>query len=65
MRPLADELEPVEVGHDARHHEREDALAGELARGRPGGRLELVVVELEPDARSSSASCARGRVESS
>ena len=46
---VADELDPLEVGHDRPHHEREHPPAGELARRRPRCRLELVVLELEPE----------------
>ena len=46
---VADELDPLEVGHDRPHHEREHALAGELAGGGARCRLQLVVVELEPE----------------
>ncbi len=44
---MTHELELVEVGDDRRHHEREHAFSGELARGRPGGGLQIGVVELE------------------
>ena len=46
---VADELDALEIGHDRAHHEREHALARELAGGGPRRRLELVVVELEPE----------------
>ena len=45
---LADELDPGQVGHDRRHHERVDAPAAELLRGGDRRRLQLVVLELEP-----------------
>ena len=47
VRALADELEALEVGHDSGHDEREDPLARELPRGGAGGRLQLVVDEVE------------------
>src|SRR5207342_1146298 len=48
VRVVADELEPLEVGDDGRHDEREHALAGELSSSRARRRLELVVLEREP-----------------
>ena len=47
LRVIADELEAVEIGNDVGHHEREDALAGELTRGCPWRRLDLLVLERE------------------
>ena len=38
---------PSRSGTTRRHHEREHALPGQLARRRAGRRLQLVVVELE------------------
>ena len=47
----ADELHLAgEVVGEARHREREHALPGELPRGDRRGRLQLVVLELDPEA---------------
>ena len=42
-----DQLEPLEVVDDARHRQREHALAGEHPRRDAAGRLELVVLDRE------------------
>ena len=43
----ADQLEAVEVVEDARHRQREHALALQHPRGDSAGRLQLVVVDRE------------------
>ena len=60
---VADELEAVEVGDDRRHHEREHALARELAGSGAGCRLQLVVLERESHLAQLLRERDRGRVE--
>jgi hypothetical protein len=50
VRALAHELHAVEVGDDPGHHERVDAPAAQPLGGGCGSRLELPVLELEPEA---------------
>ena len=50
LRPLADELDPVQVGNDGRHDERIDALAGKLAGSGTWRGLQLLVVDGESEA---------------
>ena len=45
---VADHLDPVEVLDDRGHGERQHALAREGVRGGARGRLQLVVLELDP-----------------
>jgi len=49
IRVVPDELEALEVGHDRRHHEGDDAPAPELSSGGARSRLQLLVGELEAE----------------
>ena len=48
VRPLADELDPVEVLDDRVHRQREHALPAKRRGRRARRRLQLLVVELDP-----------------
>ena len=49
VRALADELDALEVLDDRRHRQGEDALAGQRVRGGDRGRLQLLVLQLDPE----------------
>ena len=62
---VADELEPLEIGDDRGHHQREHPPAAELADRGARRRLDLRLVELEADpaqlarrvCRAAASSC--------